>query len=271
MLALGCDAPVGGPTKLLRKVFFVPPVQNSVPRIYAAAADLKHGLLTVAVYGDTIMLYSVASDIISDSQQEQEAISATGTTETAHSAAKVNNNHWRNWWTDSAPRHATKSNEVETSAQLWPIFVHGTEIGKLEGVCEIAVRTRPDLSIWAFTNSLQCRSWRLRNSNNPVPRTEHFICRDGGMHDLPPSMDGCEDIVMGSTLMNRRMCLQSPHDRQEEPLSVPDFDGHASGYVKRIPKALAIENDACVEWVDVRGCSDAWYDGDGDVVMYYGP
>jgi hypothetical protein len=48
------------------------------------------------------------------------------------------------------------------------------------------------------------------------------------------------------------------------------FDGNASGELKRIPKALAIEKNEWVDYLDVRGCSEAWYDGDGDVVMWYG-
>jgi hypothetical protein len=40
--------------------------------------------------------------------------------------------------------------------------------------------------------------------------------------------------------------------------------------MKRMPKALAVENVDWADLVDVRGCSDAWYDGDGDVVMLHG-
>jgi hypothetical protein len=31
-----------------------------------------------------------------------------------------------------------------------------------------------------------------------------------------------------------------------------------------------VENDEWVELLDVRGCSEVWYDWDGDVVMWYG-
>jgi hypothetical protein len=31
-----------------------------------------------------------------------------------------------------------------------------------------------------------------------------------------------------------------------------------------------VENDDWVDMVDVRGCSDAWYESDGDVVVWYG-
>jgi hypothetical protein len=51
---------------------------------------------------------------------------------------------------------------------------------------------------------------------------------------------------------------------------VVGFDDHVSGVMKRMPKALAVENVDWADLVDVRGCSDAWYDGDGDVVMLHG-
>ncbi|OAL06826.1 hypothetical protein IQ06DRAFT_204093, partial [Phaeosphaeriaceae sp. SRC1lsM3a] len=95
MLVFGCDAPVGGPTKLLRKVFLIPPKQDSVPLLFTAAVDLEHGARIVAVYGETIMLYSIASDIIVDSQKEQENISAAQTAVFAHNRTR---DHWSNWW-----------------------------------------------------------------------------------------------------------------------------------------------------------------------------
>ena len=47
------------------------------------------------------------------------------------------------------------------------------------------------------------------------------------------------------------------------------FDGCDSGVLKRVPKALAVENDEWVDFVDVRGCVDAWYEGGGDVLVWY--
>ncbi|KAF1942685.1 hypothetical protein EJ02DRAFT_344890 [Clathrospora elynae] len=72
-LTLGCDAPLGGPTKLLRKVVFIPPEDKAVPRIYSAAADLSQGVRVVVAYGDSIMLYSVPPDVCGLSRLEQKA------------------------------------------------------------------------------------------------------------------------------------------------------------------------------------------------------
>jgi len=72
-LALGCDAPLGGPTKLIRKVIFTPPAIDTVPTLYTAAADLSQGARVVVAYGDVVMLYSVPPDLIVLSQTEQKA------------------------------------------------------------------------------------------------------------------------------------------------------------------------------------------------------
>jgi hypothetical protein len=86
------------------------------------------------------------------------------------------------------------------------------------------------------------------------------------------------DVVMRDTSPSSPECstfdlhVDGEHDEsmRMERSVVLGFDGHASGVIKRMPKALAVENDDWVDLVDVRGCSEAWYDGDGDVVMFYG-
>ena len=46
-LIVGCDAPLGGPVKLLRKIVLVSPEGQGAPRVYNAAADMSHGALVV--------------------------------------------------------------------------------------------------------------------------------------------------------------------------------------------------------------------------------
>jgi hypothetical protein len=57
---------------------------------------------------------------------------------------------------------------------------------------------------------------------------------------------------------------------QMERCDITELDGSASGVLKRIPRALALENDEWVDFVDVRGCSEAWYEESGNVVVWYG-
>ena len=74
MVCLGCDAPLGGPTKLLRKAVFPPASQQyslrgiaasspPVPRCYSAAPELSWGVRIIVAYSDgSVVLYNVPSD-----------------------------------------------------------------------------------------------------------------------------------------------------------------------------------------------------------------
>jgi hypothetical protein len=272
-LVLGCDAPLGGPTKLLRKVIFVPLEENAVPRLYTAAADLSHGAYVVVSYGETIVLYSIPPDVITFSQMERKAQSSDAYT----SKEGLSKNHWLNWWDEPYAPNDMLRHETNECNTIWPIAIHGTNIGKLKDICELAVQTQPDITIWAFTHSSQCKSWRMRNSINPILRTKQHVCRDGIVHDSYLA-DKIGDVIMTDTPSSSRSCiaidLYVRGDGDEQPRVersvMLGFDGNASGVMKRMPRALAVENDDWVDMVDVQGCSDAWYDNDGDVVMFYG-
>lgn len=68
LLCLGSDAPLGGPTKLMRKFCMVPPLhclRDSTARLtcYRAGHDLRWGVRIVAVYDDgRVVLYNVPAD-----------------------------------------------------------------------------------------------------------------------------------------------------------------------------------------------------------------
>ncbi|KAL6706883.1 hypothetical protein ACN47E_005026 [Coniothyrium glycines] len=93
-LTFGCDAPLGGPTKLVRKVVFHPPGDNMVPKLFCAAADMSHGVMVAAVYGEVIMLYSIPPDICRLSQKEQ--MTDTGRLASTPSTAVHLSNCWLN-------------------------------------------------------------------------------------------------------------------------------------------------------------------------------
>jgi hypothetical protein len=275
-LALGCDAPLGGPTKLLRKAIFFPPEENVVPRLYTAAADLAWGARVVVVYGDTIMLYSIPPDMITLSQLEQKAESSDIYTVPPLSYEGRAKNHWLNWLDEPYCSMPTSSSDTYYTNPIWPITIRGTEIGKLSSVCEVSIQTRPDILIWAFTHSAQCKTWRLRNYVDPVIYTKQYVCRDGIVHD-DCAVDETGDVIMADALpptpapsaVTLRVAGDADEYFRTERSVIVGFDGNASGVLKRIPKALAVENDDWVDLVDVRDCSDAWYDADGDVVMFY--
>ncbi|KAF2474668.1 uncharacterized protein BDR25DRAFT_280115, partial [Lindgomyces ingoldianus] len=95
-LFLGCDAPLGGPTKLLRKILFIPPEQDQLPRIYTAAADLSWGARVAVVFGDNIVLYSVPPDVFTLSRLEQKAESWDVYTAPPFSTEGRTRDHWLN-------------------------------------------------------------------------------------------------------------------------------------------------------------------------------
>jgi hypothetical protein len=259
-LVLGCDAPLGGPTKLLRKIFFVPPEEKAVPRLYTAAADLSQGARVVVLYGETIMLYSIPPDVIAYSQMERTANGSNA----QPSGDCLPKNHWLRWWDEPPASDNTQIPDTNEPNTTWPISIRGTEIGKLKHVCELAVQTRPDITVWAFTHSSQCKSWRLRNYMDPISRKKQHVCRDGLVHDSYLT-DEVRDIIMtdAPSPSRSRIAIDLPVcGAQDELPSVErpvilGLDGDASGIMKKMPRALAVENDDWVDMVDVRGCSDA--------------
>ncbi|RYO57438.1 hypothetical protein AA0116_g7943 [Alternaria tenuissima] len=96
LLTLGCDAPLGGPTKLLRKIIFIPPEKYMVPRLYIAAADLSQGVRIVVTYGETLVLYSVPPDVIQLSQMEQNVKSWESYTASTNLTLRHQRDHWLN-------------------------------------------------------------------------------------------------------------------------------------------------------------------------------
>ena len=51
LLCLGSDAPIGGPTKLIRKIWFKGPQDQGSAIAYAAGSDLSLGVRVVAAFG----------------------------------------------------------------------------------------------------------------------------------------------------------------------------------------------------------------------------
>ena len=275
-LTLGCDAPLGGPTKLLRKVVFNSPEEKMVPRVYTTAADMSAGARIVAVYGDTIMLYNIPPDLLSLSRVEQAASSWDIYNAPPFSSEGRHHDHWLNWWDE--PRVSNPATEPEdgSDSPIWPISISGTEIGKLSGICELAIQTRPDILIWAFTYTSRCKTWRLHNYVDPIIRSKQHIDRSGLIHDSY-IVDESRDVIMQdappSSVASSAIDLHVDGEECESPRAersvILGFDGNASGVLKRIPKALAVENDDWVNKIDIVGCADAWFEGGGDVVTWH--
>ena len=75
LLCLGSDAPLGGPTKLIRKFVFLPPGYIStttklLPACYSAAQELQWGVRVVVAYVDgSLVLFNIPSDCFNHVKQ----------------------------------------------------------------------------------------------------------------------------------------------------------------------------------------------------------
>ncbi|PSN60599.1 hypothetical protein BS50DRAFT_579124 [Corynespora cassiicola Philippines] len=245
MLFLGCDAPLGGPTKLLRKIKFIPPRQGMVPRLYTAAADLTWGARVVVVFGDTVLFYSVPPDICNLSRLEQKAESWDLYSTPPFSTEGRDENHWLNWLVE------TRSSANAGHNPIWPITIHGTEIGVLRSICGLAILTRPDVTIWAFSVSSNSKVWQLRSTGGQNQACR-YVCRSGIVQEAY-AVDGASDETGAA--------IKAPGG--------PLIKTKNGIMFRRLPHALSIENDEWVDFVDVVGC-DAWYEQSGDVVVCHG-
>jgi hypothetical protein len=167
VLTLGCDGPPDRPVKLLRKIMLLPPRGGGIASIYNAATDMSWGARIAVAYGDTIVLYSIPPDVLDVSCFEHE----TQHSLRAFILEREANSHWLDWHD-----HESLSPDADS---IWPLAIRGTEVGKLGGVCELVVQTVPGVSVWAFSKTAQCKSWRLGGYAGAVGR-EGFVCRGGG-------------------------------------------------------------------------------------------
>jgi hypothetical protein len=233
------------------------PDEGQVARLYTAAADLTWGARVVAVFGDSIYLYTVPPDIFNLSTLEQKAESWDVYTTAPFSIDSRTQDHCLEWLDTPCVQDTPDRNPV------WPIAVRGVEIGSMRGICEITVFTHPDITVWAFNLDAQSKTWQMRHQTEPPEQSRRYICRSGIVHNTY-GMDSSGDGAT-SEIDCDHVCTAD--DLDSEPERSVGFDGNSSQIlIRRIPKALAVENDEWVELLDVRGC-DAWYDGNGDVIM----
>ena len=192
-LCMGSDAPLGGPTKLLRKfVCTVPPAppdqspHSVVPGCYAAGAELQWGVRIVAAYGSRIVLFSVAADLM----DQMKTLTLT------ESAGIVDDSDLiRNIYLHSLERPATTATNSDAFSS---VKVEGMEIGQMDGVVDFAVDSgNGGLKIWAFSSAGEAVVWTLDTvvpSATVVGRTK--VRSDGNVELMPP-VDADRDVVMG--------------------------------------------------------------------------
>jgi hypothetical protein len=184
MLCLGSDAPIGDPRRLLRKIMFVPPSEGAIPRIYAAGKDVLSGPRIVAAYDDKLVLYSVPSEVFALSTKEQR-------TAPLNDGEIVEASPWLSYWPEDDipanwPRPIPTGSEIVVAGPkaIWPLFIRGQLIGRVEGLVDIAVNEVGGLAIWGFGLDGTARVWKLDNGlgQDAVFRA---VERDGRVVEVP--------------------------------------------------------------------------------------
>ncbi|CUS13215.1 unnamed protein product [Tuber aestivum] len=180
-LCLGSDAPLGvfpnnsGPTKLLRKIWLIPPgsvvgmmtererstneslgashdqrIGKTVrPSVYASGASIKHGVRVVAAYDDHVVLFSVPPDIF---------YSPFGAESTGDQLS-IPNQH-------PTGIHITKAHE--------PIRITGYYIDSVPGLVDLAVHSGFALAIYAFSASGKVHVYQLKKTDATVNLKDPF-------------------------------------------------------------------------------------------------
>lgn len=270
-LCLGSDAPVGGPTKLLRKIWFAGPEMDGEqsPVVYAAGSDLRHGVRVVAAYGhgteQSIWLFSVPHDVYIDSLAER------GGANMLFSSTKAQidrgNGEWASWWNQPLGTNPFNNNwqsKFVYKDNAWPVQVQGQEIGKCRSVVDVAVDAVAEMTIWAFGRNGIARSWQIDSGALEGKLGKRFaVLRDGTIREV----DSTGDVVMANggpaTTMSQPQSPISPlahHARHDM------FDGSASIMQTAFPKDKRYEAyDGTVSPLDEH--DSTLYDQDGDVCM----
>lgn len=165
-LCLGSDAPIGGPTKLLRKIWLEGP-QDSIPLVYASGSNLSWGVRIAAVYGtgdqQSLWFFSVPLDIFAAEQSQTSSTNPLFKTKARHD--RNNDMEWRAWLgknnSNQEPLCGASSSTSSEPDQLWPVKIRGQYICNCEQVVGLAVDSGPDMVIWTFGSNGLAMSWRF--------------------------------------------------------------------------------------------------------------
>ncbi|KAH8602917.1 hypothetical protein B0O99DRAFT_15511 [Bisporella sp. PMI_857] len=201
LLCLGTDAPIGGPTKLLRKIWFEGPAGQGSPVAYASGTNITSGVRVAAAFGkeneQSIWFYSVPNDVFAASQT---SASAVGSSWSKHILKSQGSNlDWMAWWPDDGLQGwLNKSGEPIAGAlsrAIWPVKISGQKIGTCSGVVDLAVDSSPEMIVWAFSGDGIAKAWKFDSNRLP---TKLIVMRDGSIREI----DGEGDTEMVDTSTN---------------------------------------------------------------------
>lgn len=163
LLCMGSDAPVGGPTKLMRKIWFEGPKGQSSPTAYASGSDLSWGVRVIAAFGSgteqSIWLFSVPSDIFATDQTRNLPSGPVG------SEKELKHMDWLEWWPKDGMREFLNREEDPIPGlhprSPWPVRIKGQEIDRCQGIVDLAIDSGAHMIVWAFSKEGIAKVWKL--------------------------------------------------------------------------------------------------------------
>ena len=197
-LCLGSDAPNGGPTKLIRKIWFEGPPGLS-PLIYASGADLSWGVRVIAVYGgegdeQSVWFFSVPRDIF-DAEEVALRMSRSPI-KFKIQQSKDKNLEWKSWIGQSISGSESTNSDAYagTSPQhpSWLCKIGGQEICKARNLVDITIDSGPGMIVWMFANNGIATAWRLDDGRS-IEHVTSSVMSDGTIR--MKDADGDIDMV----------------------------------------------------------------------------
>jgi hypothetical protein len=184
-------AQLSGPTKLLRKIWLVPPEfgmsdqatteeldldswiraardskSRARPNIYTAGGELRYGVRVVAGYGDHVILYSVPPDIFNDAKSDDED--------------------------ESINLHPVEARQT-ANGSIIPVKILGSFVGDCPGLTDLAIDSGPALTIYAFSASGLIRTYQLEGTMNEG-LIERKYNREGMVVHASEDVDGSTSV-----------------------------------------------------------------------------
>ena len=258
-LCLGSDAPVGGPTKLLRKIWFQGPEGHGSPVVYTAGSDLSHGVRVVAAFGigpkQRVWFFSVPSDVFAASQGSL-ILSGVSSLFRPTSSRDGKNTEWMDWWPDAGlqewPNNANDPVAGIPPRSVWPVKIRGQELGTCPGLVDLAIDSGPRMTVWAFSKEGIAKVWQIDDGKFGGLK-QRWVMRDGTIREI----DAEGDIEMVDTPPQSPAILEPPL-----PLQPESFDGTASFIASTMFTTRSARRNR-IEWNQ----RTVEYDAEGDVSM----
>ena len=194
LLCLGSDAPLGGPTKLVRKVLFVPPTVGDdgwagLMSCYNAGQELQWGVRIVATHRDgRLILYNVPADLFSRIRHLRSGpdVWDEGAGVMAQSDLLMDDVLSAHPNTSTEPTMGNEASRYDSSdTPLRTVQIEGVEIGHVgrDIVDDVAVDTsNGGVRVWVFCRSGLARLLSIYVDSDHEMR-QRFVGSDGLLYD----------------------------------------------------------------------------------------